>query len=128
MDTTLTDLARQPLRTVPLMATLREAAVELSEEQVGAVLVADGSGLLGILTELDVVRALADGGEVDDERVRDHMTDQVVSLDEALTAEDAAATMSREGIRHVLVTRGGQPLGMVSARDVVRGRARPAEV
>lgn len=120
MNPTVTDLARGPIRDVKPLATLREAAIELSEEQVGALIVRDHRGVLGVVTEFDLARALADGADPDDERVRTFMTDTVVTIPGAAALTEAADAMARHEIRHLLVVDdAGEPSGVISARDLL---------
>jgi CBS domain-containing protein len=97
---------------------LREAASRMHERRVGAVVVLDGSRLVGILTERDVLRAVATDrvdGPVSDAMTRDPDT---VESDEQ--AGQAAAVMIHGGFRHLPVVDGDSVVGMISIRDLVR--------
>ena len=97
---------------------LREAASRMHERRVGAVVVLDGSRLVGILTERDVLRAVATDrvdGPVSDAMTRDPDT---VESDEQ--AGQAAAVMIHGGFRHLPVVDGDNVVGMISIRDLVR--------
>ncbi len=107
--------------TITPTRTLRDAARVMSENNVGAVVVLDPEQPgPGILTERDVIRSLAAGQIPDDELVQDHLTANVVFADCDWSIEQAAATMSRGGFRHLVVLDGGQLEGMLSMRDIVR--------
>lgn len=99
--------------------TLRQAATGLTAETIGVLLVEDPRGLLGIVSERDIVRALAEGADPDVERVRDVMTYDLVKLEVEVTVEDAAAAMANEEIRHVAVVDGQIVIGVVSVRDLL---------
>jgi CBS domain-containing protein len=112
-------LVGDPVATIGPTATLREAAETMSSDGVGLLVVVDTRGVLGVLSERDVVNAVAEGADLDDERVRARLADDVVTIDEGATISDAAATMASAEIRHLGVTRQGDIYGVVSVRDVV---------
>lgn len=99
--------------------SLTEAARRMVARGVGAVLVTDGSGLAGILTERDVLRAVADG-TVADARVADRMTRHPDTIDAGDATQQAAALMIHGGFRHLPVLEGGEVVGIVSIRDLMR--------
>jgi CBS domain-containing protein len=88
-------------------------------KDVGAVLVFDDDGLCGILTERDVLRAVADG--LDDATLaRDRMTAHPETLDADDTTEHAAVLMIHGGFRHLPVIEQGEVVGVLSIRDLMR--------
>lgn len=102
--------------------TLREAAQHMTERGVGAAVVldVDGEGP-GIVTERDVLRSVAEGQDPDVESVRGHLTESATVAGAHTTIERAAETMLAGAFRHLIVVDDdGQPLGMLSMRDVVR--------
>ena len=101
--------------------TLREAATRMSARKVGAAVVIDGDqNQPGILTERDILDALAQGQDVDGERVQDHSTSDIVVAAPDWPLEKAAAAMVGGGFRHLVVCRGSEIVGMLSVRDIVR--------
>lgn len=101
--------------------TLRAAAKLMSTRKVGAAVVMDpDSHGPGILTERDVLDAVADGGDPDRELVADHLTRDVVFASPEWSLEEAAAAMVRGGFRHLLVVEAGEVVGIISVRDIVR--------
>ena len=101
--------------------TLREAARLMSARRVGAAVVLDGSADgAGILTERDILDSIGAGQDPDTERVADHLTDQLIFATPDMTLQDAAVTMTRNGFRHLVVLDGGEVVGIVSVRDIVR--------
>src|SRR5436305_2328489 len=101
--------------------TLREAATRMSARKVGAAVVIDGDqNQPGILTERDILDALAQGQDVDGERVQDHLTSDIVVAAPDWPLEKAAAAMVGGGVRHLVVCRGSEIVGMLSVRDIVR--------
>jgi CBS domain-containing protein len=118
-------LVRDAMSTVVLTVgpahTLREAARLMSARGVGAAVVLDGDATgVGILTERDILHAVGRGQDVDVERVADHLTGELVFATPLMTLEQAAATMTRGGFRHLVVVDSEQVVGMVSVRDIVR--------
>jgi signal-transduction protein with cAMP-binding, CBS, and nucleotidyltransferase domain len=101
--------------------TLREAAKRMSERAVGAAVVIDEE-LPGpsIVSERDILRSVGAGEDPDTELVRDHMTDTVITAAPDWSLERAAAEMSRRHIRHLVITEGGQVIGVLSMRDIIR--------
>jgi CBS domain-containing protein len=101
--------------------TLREAARLMSERRVGAAVVRDPDGQgPGILTERDILDSIGAGQDPATERVRDHLTADVVFAAPDWSLEEAAVAMVRGRFRHLVVTDGGEMAGILSVRDVVR--------
>ncbi len=105
--------------TIEPTATLREAAEEMAADRLGLLVVTNTAGMIGVISERDVVAALADGADLDLERVRDHATDRVVTVDADLSVAEAARLMSDAEIRHLAVMRDGDVAGVVSVRDLL---------
>jgi CBS domain-containing protein len=106
-------------------ATVCDAAKLLTEKRIGALVVRDESGrLTGIISERDLVRAIARGGAAAfDELVREHMTPDPETCTEADTVESLMEVMTRGRFRHVPVLDERMQLcGMVSIGDVVKTR------
>ncbi len=105
---------------VPEHTTLREVARRMRDENIGDVLVTDGAGKLrGIVTDRDlVVRAIAEGRDVDELVARDVCSDRVVTLDRTATVEEAVSLMRDKAIRRVPVVDGDKPVGIVSIGDL----------
>jgi len=101
--------------------TLREAAKRMSTRKVGAAVVLDGEqNQPGILTERDILDALAQGQDVDTERVQEHLTSDIVVAAPDWGLEKASAAMVGGGFRHLVVCQGSDVVGMLSVRDIVR--------
>ena len=98
---------------------LTEAAARIDARRVGAALVLVGERLAGILTERDILRAVA-AGRVEGTTVADWMTPHPETIDPSDTTGHAAALMIHGGFRHLPVVAGGTPVGIVSIRDLVR--------
>ena len=101
--------------------TLREVSVAMRSRHVGAVVVVDPEGEgAGILTERDVLVALAEGADPDVETVSSHLTTEIVYASPDWSLEQAAEAMLRGGFRHLVVLDGGDVAGILSVRDIVR--------
>lgn len=101
--------------------TLREAARQMAARKVGAAVVSDpDSHGLGILTERDVLEAVAAGEDVDRETASAHLTPDLVYAAPEWDLERAAAAMVRGGFRHLVVVEAGDVAGVISVRDVLR--------
>ncbi|MEX2448320.1 MAG: CBS domain-containing protein [Solirubrobacterales bacterium] len=101
--------------------TLREAAEMMVEKGTGAALVADDElPVLCIVTERDILNSLGHGQDPAAETVSDHMSEGVVAASPEWSLEHAASEMSTRGIRHLVVFDGGELVGILSIRDIVR--------
>lgn len=100
-------------------ARLREAAARMAERGVGAVLVVEDERLLGILTERDVLRAVAAGYD-EEAAVADWMTRHPDTIEPGDSMEHAGTLMVHGGFRHLPVVEAGRLVGIVSIRDVMR--------
>lgn len=99
--------------------TLQSLAAVLAAADVGVVLVAQPDGRAGVVSERDIVRALADGGAPDELWAADVMTDELVIAEPEESVLDVAARMVAEGVRHVAIVDRGEVVGVVSSRDVL---------
>jgi signal-transduction protein with cAMP-binding, CBS, and nucleotidyltransferase domain len=97
--------------------TLEAAARKMWEQQTGSLLVLDGQELLGIVTERDVLKAVATGTPMDTP-VSDVMTKDLITVEPGTSLREAAAIMTEKWIRHLPVLEGGRLLGIVSQRDL----------
>ncbi|MEV7367455.1 CBS domain-containing protein [Streptomyces sp. NPDC091299] len=118
-------LVRDAMSTVVLTVgpahTLRRAASLMSARRVGAAVVLDpDAGGIGIITERDILNSVGAGQSPDAERVHAHTTTDVVFATPSWTLEDAASAMTHGGFRHLVVLESGEPVGVVSVRDIIR--------
>jgi CBS domain-containing protein len=113
------DHMSRDLLTVAPGDTLPQVARRMVERDVGAVLVMEGESLAGILTERDVLRAVAAGIE-DDTRVSDWMTRDPETMEPQDTTAHAAVLMIHGGFRHLPLVEGTEVVGMLSIRDLMR--------
>ncbi|HEY8473178.1 MAG TPA: CBS domain-containing protein [Natronosporangium sp.] len=119
------DAMTKPVLTVGPDHTLRQVAKRMAERRVGSVIVFDpDSEGIGILTERDMLNAIAAGLDPDAERVGAHLTREVVYAGPDWTLTEAADAMARGGFRHLVVMDGADVLGVISVRDIMRAWVR----
>lgn len=104
--------------------TLRETCTILGEQGIGAIVIVNKRGNLeGIISERDVVRAIARlGDSVLDQPVSEHMTKKVVTCNENDTVNDVMGKMTAGRFRHLPVIKDGALAGIISIGDVVKHR------
>lgn len=115
--------------TVVPTATVADVVATLAEHRVGALVVSeDGSSVDGIVSERDVVRALADhGGDLLGHEVATIMTREVVTCELQTTVDELSSRMTERRIRHMPVVVDGALAGIVSIGDVVKDRIKDLE-
>jgi CBS domain-containing protein len=116
---TVGEVMSRNLLTVDPTTDLSDAARQMSERGVGAALVLSNESVSGILTERDVLRAVATGS-VEGTHVAAWMTRDPETVDVSESTGQAAAVMIHGGFRHLPVMDGGRPVGIVSIRDLMR--------
>jgi len=101
--------------------TLHGAARAMSERKVGAAVVIDPEQPgPGIITERDVLHSVGKGEDPNSELVRDHLSPEITFASPGWSLERAAEAMVRGGFRHLVVVDGGEMVGVLSMRDIVR--------
>ena len=101
--------------------TLREAARRMTAHGVGAAVVIDEQQAGPcIITERDILRSIGGEEAPDEERVREHLTADVILAAPDWPLEQAASEMVRGGFRHIIVVDGAGVMGILSMRDIVR--------
>ena len=109
--------------------SIADAARFLAENRIGAVVVSkDGAHIDGILSERDIVRAIASGGAaVLDQPVSSVMTANVKRCRETSTVNEVMSLMSSNRFRHLPVENDGKLVGIISIGDVVKRRIEDIE-
>jgi CBS domain-containing protein len=100
-------------------ATLRQAAEVMVSTDVGSVAVEVDGALEGIFTERDMLRAVAEGADLDTDPVSSWMTEYPDSFDPEMAIEEAAEWMLATGFRHLPVVEGDAVIGVISIKDVL---------
>jgi CBS domain-containing protein len=118
-DQAVSTIMSWPVATIEHQATLTEAAEALTADTIGALIVLHEGGLVGVLSERDVVVHVAAGANLSHLLVEDVMATDVVTVQSDVTITDAARTMVESEVRHLPVMQDNLIAGVVSIRDVV---------
>ncbi len=116
---TLNEVMRTEFITVAPEDTLGEVAEKMTALNVGSVIVKDFGTLIGILTERDLLKAMAARVHSSEARVRQFMTVDPVTATPEMDCEEAEQLMLDKGFRHLPIVEGDDVLGVVSLRRVV---------
>jgi CBS domain-containing protein len=124
MARVLGDAMSRDLLVVAPVERLAEAAEKMSTRGVGAALVMDAGRLLGIVTERDLLNAVASRVDPGEARVSEWMTEGPITAPRAMPIGRAAKIMVTRGFRHLPIVEDGRAVGIVSLRDIVRATVR----
>ena len=116
---TVVDVMTRSLLTVSAEATLHDASQAMADRGVGAVVVLEGESIAAILTERDVMKAVAAGRD-GSAPVTDWMTRHPETIEPTDTTDHAASLMIHGGFRHLPVVEEGRVVGIVSIRDLMK--------
>ena len=120
---TISEAMRSDFIAVAPEDTLGEVAQKMVEAKTGAVAVLDYGRLVGILTERDMLKAMAGRVLTSDARAREWMTGEPITAEADLTLEKAQEIMLSNGFRHLPVVEGGRVVGIVSLRRIAAAMA-----
>ncbi|MGC9105317.1 MAG: CBS domain-containing protein [Thermoprotei archaeon] len=128
MGLTVGQVATKVVHVVRADDTVKFAAQEMNKHNIGALLVIDDRNrIIGIVTERDIVRAVALG--LEGGKVKDIMTSSVLGVAETVDVTEALEVMLDHGFRHLpVVDRSGKAVGIVSIRDLSRAVISPHEM
>jgi CBS domain-containing protein len=116
---TVDDIYRPGAITATADDSLEQIAARLQDKDISALVVLDGYRLVGIITERDIVRAVADRRDLADGTAGEYMTSEPVTVDLEMPLAEVARRMLAYGVRHLPVVVAGDVIGMVSARDLL---------
>lgn len=111
-------IMRDPVTVEPEIS-IRDAARIMKREGVGSLLVVEGGEPKGLVTERDIVYAIASDVSLDSE-VENIMSTNLVTAESTTEVSEAAVLMAGRKIRHLVVTEWGKVVGVISLRDVAR--------
>ena len=112
--------------TVTDNCSVKKAIRMMDENKIGALLVHcpesnNPQDLTGILTERDIIELLSRSDEnLDNFKVKDIMSENIISVTSSQTAEDALSLMIENQIRHLAVMEEGSLVGVLSMRDILK--------
>jgi CBS domain-containing protein len=112
------DLMTRDILTADPADSIGEAAQKMTERGVGSIVVSDYGRMIGILTERDVLKAVAGRVHSSEARVREWMTSDPVTVAPSTPVEEAGRIMLEAGFRHLPVVEEDRPVGIVSIRDL----------
>jgi MHS family proline/betaine transporter-like MFS transporter len=116
----LNELVRRKPITISGEATIHDVVKIMAEQNIGFLVVVENGRMVGVLSERDVVRSLAERGNLS-VKVSDICKRDIIMLQEDATLEEAAEKMGKHGIRHiVVVNKSGELIGVVSVRDLIQ--------
>ncbi|MCB1761362.1 MAG: CBS domain-containing protein [Gammaproteobacteria bacterium] len=126
----LIDSKKAELIYIDAAATVLDAINNMTDKQVGSLLIRDQQGRLsGILTERDILRFCArHSSELSSTLVGDIMTRNPVTAPAECSAEEAMTLMTNRRFRHLPIVEEGEILGMVSIGDLVKSRLKDVTV
>ncbi len=107
--------------------TLREAAEKMVDNRIGSLIVVKGSELAGLITETDIMKALAEGGDPSKSKISEIMTTNLYLVSPNDELEDAVALMQEKKIKRLPVISGSQLAGIVTATDICAAEPRMME-
>ena len=117
---TLSEVMTKDVLSVEPSDTIGEAAEKMTSHGVGAVVVSDFGRMIGILSERDIMRAVADRIHSSEARVREWMTADPITATTETSIEEAGRTMLEHGFRHLPVVEDERAIGILSIRDVAK--------
>lgn len=118
----LRDVMREDYVTVAPEDTLGEVAQKMVDASAGSAIVKDFGRLIGIVTERDLLKAMAGRVHTSESRVREWMTPDPITAPPETSLDEAAQTMLENGFRHLPVCEGETVVGVASLRRVVGGQ------
>ena len=118
-NTTVRELMAKSIVTGDPRQSLVDAATVMRTKRVSALAVLDGEAIVGIVTERDLLRAIADGRNPARTHVSQYMTNSPRTVEAGELAAEAAVIMVKHHVRHLPVTDAGRLIGFLSARDLL---------
>ena len=119
MPPTVNQVMSHDVRTVTPDDTLAEAARQMRDGDIGALVVESQGEVSGIITDRDiVVRAIADGKDPSSTKVGDASTPSPLTVSPDTDASEAARLLREHNVRRVVVTHDGRPAGIVAIGDL----------
>lgn len=107
------------VKTIPPDSSVLDVVAALADADVGLLALGEGHQITGVVSERDVVRALAKGMEPATTDAMDIASTKLVWCDASASVAEVATEMLEHYVRHVLVEEDGHLVGMVSARDLL---------
>ena len=116
---TVGQIMTHDMSVIPRESTIEVAAQLMLSKKIGSLLVMQGEEYAGIITETDVVRAVATQINVSLSTVQEVMSSPILTVEKKLSPHYARDLMADKRIRHLAVTDDGTIVGIISARDLL---------
>ena len=116
---TVGQIMTRDITVIPKESTIEVAAQHMLNQQIGSLLVMQDEEYAGIITETDIVRAVAKQIKVSQSTVEEVMSSPILTVEKNLSPHYARDLMADKRIRHLAVTEDGSIVGIVSARDLL---------
>ena len=120
----LQDIYTPVIFTADIGATLTEVAHEMEEGDIGSLAVFEADRLVGIITERDLVRALANERFPHSTAIRAYVSTDLQTADVEEDSRRVGRRMLDLGVRHLPVLKSGELVGIVSMRDLMTAEVR----
>jgi CBS domain-containing protein len=120
------DICNSRVETIAESEMLASAADAMRAADVSSPAVTRDGEIVGIVTDRDLVQAVADRADLKRTAISAYMTSEIFGADGELDSSEAATLMLEKGVRHLPVLDAGEVIGMVSTRDLLLLEAWPA--
>jgi len=118
---TINEYMARNVKTISVDATLKELSQSFIDQGVSALLVTDGSDYVGIVSDKRLSReGVAKGLNMETTTVRAIMRSEMLLIESDQPVREAQAMMKTNGVRHLVVTEGGEIVGIVTISDLIR--------
>ena len=116
---TVGQLMTRDISVISETESLQAAAQQMQVQRIGSLLVEKAGEYSGIITETDVVRAVAEQRDATESTVQGLMSSPIISIDKKLSPQYARDLMADRRIRHLAITEEGNIVGVISVRDLL---------
>lgn len=100
-------------------STLKEAATIMYKKHIGSLVIVENESIVGIITTSDIIKAVANGVDLENTKVEDVMSRNVTTIEDDKTVEDAVNLMMEKNIKRLPVTKDGKLVGIITASDII---------
>ena len=100
-------------------STLKEAATIMYKKHIGSLVIVENESIVGIITTSDIIKAVANGVDLENTKVEDVMSRNVTTIEDDKTVEVAFNLMMEKNIKRVPVTKDGKLVGLITASDII---------
>ncbi|MBI4020550.1 MAG: CBS domain-containing protein [Candidatus Aenigmarchaeota archaeon] len=118
------DIMNRDVLTIEPDISLQEAAMLMIDNHVGSLVVLKGNRIAGMLTERDFIRFFAEGSQMKAAKVRDAMTNYVITVSVNANIKTAIQLLNQHAIKKLPVLDGDRLAGIVTSTDIVRANPR----